>query len=181
MQNQSLPITQIRARSLRRAMTDSERKLWSGLRCEQLGVKFRRQHPLGFYIADFACVELKLIVELDGSQHADQAAHDARRTVFFNSQGFEILRFPANLPFMDLQALLVCIYNRVTDLAALAPIPAFPQRGKEWDYSNAPAFPPQGKEQDSELPLPPLGEGWVGGTPRTPTKSNPESHHETTD
>ena len=131
MRNQSLPITQVRARSLRREMTDSERKLWSGLRNEQLGVKFRRQHPLGHYIADFACLEVRLIVELDGSQHDDQAVHDARRTDFLNSAGFEVMRFPTDLPFIDLQALLACIYNRVTDLAALAPIPAFPREGKE--------------------------------------------------
>ena len=127
MRNQSLPITQVRARSLRREMTDSERKLWSGLRNEQLGVKFRRQHPLGHYIADFACLELKLIVELDGSQHADQFAYDARRTEFLNSLGFEVMRFPTDLPFTDLQGLLACIYSRITDLAALAPIPAFPR------------------------------------------------------
>jgi very-short-patch-repair endonuclease len=131
MRNQSLPITQVRARSLRRGMTDSERKLWSGLRNEQLGVKFRRQHPLGHYIADFACLEVKLIVELDGSQHMDQTAHDTRRTEFFVALGFEVMRFPTDLPFTDLQALLACIYNRIEELAALAPIPAFPREGKE--------------------------------------------------
>ena len=131
MRNQSLPITQVRARSLRREMTDSERKLWSGLRNEQLGVKFRRQHPLGHYIADFACLEVNLIVELDGSQHFNQTEYDTRRTEFFNSLGFEVMRFPTDLPFTDLQALLACIYNRITDSAALAPIPAFPREGKE--------------------------------------------------
>ena len=131
MRNQSLPITQVRARNLRRSMTDSERKLWSGLRNEQLGVKFRRQHPLGRYITDFACLEVKLIVELDGSQHMTQIAYDTRRTEFFNALGFEVMRFPTDLPFTDLQALLACIYNRITDLVALAPIPAFPREGKE--------------------------------------------------
>ena len=66
MQNQATPQAQINARALRRDMTDAERKLWSGLRGEQLGFKLRRQHPLGNYIADFACLEPKLIVELDG-------------------------------------------------------------------------------------------------------------------
>ena len=131
MRNQSLPITQVRARSLRRGMTDAERKLWSGLRNEQLGVKFRRQHPLGHYIADFACLEVKLIVELDGSQHVHQTEYDTRRTEFFNSLSFEVMRFPTDLPFTDFQALLACIYNRIEELAALAPIPAFPREGKE--------------------------------------------------
>ena len=67
MQNQATPTAQRNARALRREMTDSERKLWTGLRAEQLGVKFRRQHPLGNYIADFACLDPMLIVELDGS------------------------------------------------------------------------------------------------------------------
>ena len=131
MRNQSLPITQVHARSLRREMTESERKLWSGLRNEKLDAKFRRQHPLGHYIADFACLEVKLIVELDGSQHVNQTEYDTRRTGFFNSQGFEVMRFPTDLPFTDLQALLACIYNRIGELAALAPIPAFPREGKE--------------------------------------------------
>lgn len=131
MRNQSLPITQVRARSLRLGMTDSERKLWSGLRNKQLGVKFRRQHPLGHYIADFACIEVKLIIELDGSQHVSQAEYDMRRTKFFNSLGFEVMRFPTDLSLTDLNALLTCIYNRITHLTALAPIPAFPREGKE--------------------------------------------------
>ena len=112
-------------------MTESERKLWSGLRNEKLGAKFRRQHPLGHYIADFACLEVKLIVELDGSQHVNQTDYDTRRTGFLNSQGLEVMRFPTDLPFTDLQALLACIYNRIGELAALAPIPAFPREGKE--------------------------------------------------
>ena len=181
MQNQATLNARKFAKSLRREMTDGERLLWQRIRGEQLGVKFRRQHPLGAYVADFACLGPLLIVEIDGSQHMDQQTYDTTRDEFFKCHGFDVMRFAANLPFSDLQAIVEAVYNRVTDLAALAPLPAVPQRGKEWDYSNAPAFPPQGKEQDSELPLHPLGEGWDGGTPRTPTKSNPESHHETTD
>ena len=112
-------------------MTDSERKLWSGLRGEQLGVKFRRQHPLGNYIADFACLDPKLIVELDGSQHAEQAAYDARRDAFFHAQGFTILRFATNEPLRNLPGVLTAILDQLKTLAGDAPIPAFPQRGKE--------------------------------------------------
>ena len=57
-------------------MTDVERRLWSRLRAVQLGVKFRRQHPLGSYVLDFACLAAKLVVEVDGSQHLDQMGHD---------------------------------------------------------------------------------------------------------
>ena len=133
MQNQATPRAQVNARTLRRDMTDAERKLWSGLRGEQLGVKFRRQHPLGSFIADFACLEPKLIVELDGSQHADQQAYDLARDAFFKAQGFEVMRFPSNTPFQNLDGVLNAILHQLNTLAGVAPIPAFPQRGKEPD------------------------------------------------
>jgi len=82
-----------RARAMRREPTDAERALWRMLRGGQLGGwKFRRQTPIGRYIADFVCFEAKLIVECDGGQHAD-SAHDARRDAWFQSQGFAVLRF----------------------------------------------------------------------------------------
>lgn len=124
------------ARILRRDMTDGERLLWGKLRSEQLGFKFRRQHPLGLYVADFACLAPKLIIEIDGSQHADHQVYDAKRDEFFGSHGFDVMRFPANLPFSDLSSLVQAIYNRLIELTALAPIPAFPQRGKEQDGSS---------------------------------------------
>ena len=131
MQNQATSNARRNAQALRRGMTDSERRLWSGLRGEQLGAKFRRQHPLGSYVADFACLEPKLIVELDGSQHADQAGYDAQRDAFFRAQGFDVLRFASNAPFIHGEGVLQAIASRLAELAPLAPIPAFPQRGKE--------------------------------------------------
>jgi adenine-specific DNA-methyltransferase len=81
-------------RSLRKDMTDAERRLWSHLRRRQLsGFKFRRQHQVGLYICDFACVEASVAVELDGSQHASQCAYDARRDAFLRSAGYRVLRF----------------------------------------------------------------------------------------
>jgi very-short-patch-repair endonuclease len=131
MQNQSTSSAQRNARTLRRGMTDSERKLWSGLRGEQLGAKFRRQHPLGSFIADFACLDPKLIVELDGSQHADQANYDAQRDAFFRAQGFTVLRFATDDPLRNLPGVLTVIFDQLNILAGGAPIPTFPQRGKE--------------------------------------------------
>ena len=131
MQNQATPKAQVNARALRRDMTDSERKLWSGLRGEQLGFKFRRQHPLGNFIADFACLEPKLIVELDGSQHADNQPYDRARDALFKSWGFVVMRFPSNAPFQNLDGVLSAILHQLNMLAGVAPIPAFPQRGKE--------------------------------------------------
>lgn len=133
MQNQATPIAQVHARALRRGPTDSERKLWSGLRGEQLGVKFRRQHPLGNCIADFACLEPRLIVELDGSQHEDNQTHDLARDAFFKAQGFTVMRFPSNAPFQNFDGVLSTILHQLNRLAGDAPIPAFPQRGKESD------------------------------------------------
>ncbi len=131
MQNQSTSTAQRNARVLRRGMTDSERKLWSRLRGEQLRVKVRRQHPLGNYIADFACLEPRLIIELDGSQHQDQSGYDARRDEFFRAQGFAVLRFASNEPLVNAEGVLEVILENLKRLAAGAPIPAFPQRGKE--------------------------------------------------
>jgi very-short-patch-repair endonuclease len=76
-----------RARTLRRGATDYERMLWRGLRSKQLaGFRFRRQHPLGPYIADFVCLEARLIVELDGEHHELRISADARRDAWLRSQ-----------------------------------------------------------------------------------------------
>ena len=178
MENQATPNARKFAKSLRWEMTDGERLLWQKIRSEQLGVKFRRQHPLGAYITDFACLAPLLIIEIDGSQHLNQQAYDTMRNQFFKSRGFDVMRFAANLPFSDLQAIVEAIHNRVTELTVLAPIPAFPQRGKEQKKFALPLFT---LEEEFVLPLPPLGEGGDGGTPRTRTKPNTESLHETTD
>ena len=82
------------ARSLRQSLTDAECLLWNRLRRRQLaGFKFRRQHMTGPYICDFVCPEAAIIVELDGSQHLDAAAYDARRENFLRLRSFRILRF----------------------------------------------------------------------------------------
>ncbi|RUU42228.1 endonuclease domain-containing protein [Mesorhizobium sp. M6A.T.Ca.TU.002.02.2.1] len=84
------------ARKMRRAMTDAELKLWNEIRAHRLmGLAFRRQMPIGGYIVDFACPTKKLIVELDGSQHAraEASASDAARTAKLEALGRIILRF----------------------------------------------------------------------------------------
>jgi very-short-patch-repair endonuclease len=113
MRNQAFSTTHSNARKLRRAMTDSERALWSRLRGEQLGVKFRRQHPLGTYVADFACLAPKMIVELDGSQHEGQAGYDARRDAFFRAHGFQVLRFPSDAAFTNIDGILTVILDQL--------------------------------------------------------------------
>jgi very-short-patch-repair endonuclease len=82
-----------RARKLRQFSTDAERRMWSALRNRRLErFKFRRQHPIGDYIADFACTEYRLVIELDGGQHADNP-EDMRRTAWLESQGWKVVRF----------------------------------------------------------------------------------------
>ena len=70
--------------------------MWSALRDRRLkGYKFRRQHPIGEFIVDFACTEHGFVIELDGGQHADNLA-DARRTAWLESQGWRVIRFRNN-------------------------------------------------------------------------------------
>ena len=176
MQNQATENARKFAKSLRREMTGGERLLWQRLRGEQLGFKFRRQHPLGAYVADFACLAPRLIVELDGSQHAHQQAYDAKRDMFFRQQGFNVMRFPANLPFSDLQALVEAIYQRLTELFVLAPIPTFPQRGKE--LKPKPEAEPVASS--AELLLPPLGKVGMGPSPRLNQTVFNDSHRKST-
>jgi very-short-patch-repair endonuclease len=81
------------ARALRVTMTDAERRLWACLRGRRLiGYKFRRQHPLGRFIVDFACVEHRLVIEADGGQHCENEA-DERRTAWLERRGWRVLRF----------------------------------------------------------------------------------------
>jgi very-short-patch-repair endonuclease len=89
-------LTQKRAKALRREMTQPERSLWSLLRREQLGLRFRRQHPIGPFILDFYCSSAKLCVEVDGPAHAGQAEHDLRRDRWLGEQGIRVLRVTAD-------------------------------------------------------------------------------------
>ena len=79
---------------MRHRQTDAEKKFWWKVRNRNLGgFKFKRQYPIGRYIADFVCLERYLIVELDGDQHGEQRAYDAIRTAFLESRGFRVMRF----------------------------------------------------------------------------------------
>ena len=88
------PHLRLNARRMRHAMTEAELKLWNELRAHRLmGLGFRRQMPVGHYIADFACPEHKLIIEVDGSQHAEDVAGDLARTRYLEQQGWQVVRF----------------------------------------------------------------------------------------
>jgi very-short-patch-repair endonuclease len=83
-----------RAREPRQSMTSEELALWARLRDKRCaGLRFRRQAPIGRYIADFVCFRIRLVVELDGSHHGSNREHDALRDAWFESQGFRVMRF----------------------------------------------------------------------------------------
>jgi very-short-patch-repair endonuclease len=83
------------AKQMRRAMPDAEFRLWCELRNRGLGMKFRRQHPIGPYIVDFFCPAKNLVVEVDGEQHAlnDHPEREAQRTQWLEAQGYSVVRF----------------------------------------------------------------------------------------
>ena len=107
-----------RERHLRREQTEAERRLWWRLRNRRLqGWKFRRQHRIGPYFADFACLEAGLVIELDGSQHLKQGRYDRIRTEHLKHEGFDVLRFWNDDVLRETEAVLAAI------LTALAPHP----------------------------------------------------------
>ncbi len=110
--------------SQRQAPTDAEKRLWSTLRDRRLGgFKFRRQHRIGNYVADFVCMECRLIVEADGGQHADNGK-DEIRTRQLAKVGWRVLRFWNHDILTNLDGVLTTIQ------AELSPSPA--TREREW-------------------------------------------------
>jgi very-short-patch-repair endonuclease len=101
----------LRARELRRRPTLPEGLLWQALRQRPDGLKFRRQHPLGWYVADFYCAAIRVVVEIDGEAHrrGEQPAHDARRDAWLRGHGFRVLRFAATDVMNDLESVVTAI------------------------------------------------------------------------
>ena len=98
------------ARQLRRQLTVEERMLWRALRARRFAdYKFRRQHPCGPFILDFACCAAKLAVELDGGQHAERLAYDMRRTAWLKAHGWVVLRFWNNELMANQEGVLLTI------------------------------------------------------------------------
>ncbi len=117
-----------RARQLRKKMTEAERKLWSKLRRRQMGgLRFRRQVTFDKYIVDFACFDPKIIIEIDGSQHANQVVYDDERTKYLQSFGYTVLRFWNNEISNKFEDVLQTIWNVCIPLP---PCGHLPQRGR---------------------------------------------------
>jgi len=115
------------AKSLRKKSTNTENYLWLFLRNRLLeGVKFRRQEPMGRFIADFVSYERKLVIELDGGQHDLRKEKDKERDVWFKNQGYEVLRFWDNEVFGNTDGVLETIRKKL-----LTPHLTSPARGEE--------------------------------------------------
>jgi very-short-patch-repair endonuclease len=105
----STPKIKHRAIQLWKVSTPAERKLWSRIRNDQLGVTFRRQHAAGNCIPDFCSPKAKLIIEMDGSQHLDQQEYDEERTKYFESIGYKMIRFWNKDVMNDIDSVILAI------------------------------------------------------------------------
>jgi len=113
-----------RARELRNNATDAERALWRQLRLWQLeGYKFRRQQPLGRFIVDFVCLEKRVVIELDGGQHAEQKEYDAERDAWLRAEGFRVLRFWNNEVLKSIEVIKEEILKTLKSTPYLNPPP----------------------------------------------------------
>ena len=97
----------------REVSTPAERRLWSRIRNDQLGITFRRQHAVGNYIPDFCSPKAKLIIEMDGGQHLDQQEYDQERTKYFESIGYSVLRFWNNDVMKDIDSVIRAIIQAI--------------------------------------------------------------------
>jgi len=117
------------SRELRNNSTDAERLLWRNLRNSQLeGVKFRRQQAIEAYIVDFVSFDRKIVIELDGGQHAENEKYDSQRDACLRANGFAVLRFWNNEVFENLEGVLEVIRLRCLEVTSPTPQPP-PARG----------------------------------------------------
>ncbi|MFG1361321.1 endonuclease domain-containing protein [Xanthobacter pseudotagetidis] len=146
----------VRARALRGNQTDAEQALWRALRGHRLaGLSFRRQHPIGPFVVDFACAAARLVVEVDGGQHFDARGQerDARRDAFLAHRGFEVLRF-SNLD----------VLNNPSGVLETISAAAVSRRPPPRPSPASGTGSQDGASGQSPLPL--AGEGWEGESPR---------------
>ena len=118
-----------RSRKLRNNATRAERKLWQHIRNRQLAaIRFNRQVPIGPFICDFAARTAKLVIELDGGQHADRTVEDERRTRFLVSRGYRVLRFWINDVLENVEGVLILINDALKNRPS--PDPSRSREGK---------------------------------------------------
>jgi very-short-patch-repair endonuclease len=117
------------AKTLRRNLTDAEQRLWYYLRAHRfMGRKFKRQKPIGRYVVDFICLEEKLVIELDGGQHADNHEYDQERDAWLRGQGYTVLRFWNNELMNETESVLdrirLAIEHEAVSSETLSPGPS---------------------------------------------------------
>lgn len=114
------PEIDVAAQRHRRNMTAAEQKLWVALKNRQLnGLRFRSQHPLGRFIADFYCAQVRLVIEVDGPVHNKQADYDAARTQHFDTYGYQVVRFTNQEVLDNLPVVLAKISQLATEILTL--------------------------------------------------------------
>lgn len=114
----------MRAKTLRQVMTDAEMRLGNRLRAHRfLGLKFKRQKPIGPYIVDFACPALRLVIEIDGGQHSKEAEYDRLRDTWLHKRGYTVLRFWNNEVMENMEGVLEQIAAAVRHDAPSPPSP----------------------------------------------------------
>ena len=137
------------AKDLRSRSTDAERVLWSHIRAKRLdGLKFRRQHPIGKYIVDFICLERKIVIELDGGQHAKREIeeYDRERDNWFEKEGYGVLRFWDNDVLLNTKGILEGIKERCLEHPPLNPLPS-----REGKQEEDPLLSREGKQREDSL------------------------------
>ncbi|MEW6681603.1 MAG: endonuclease domain-containing protein [Nitrospirota bacterium] len=140
-----------RARQLRSSLTPAEQALWRQLRLRQVdGFKFRRQQPLGPYVVDFACLEARLIVEVDGGHHLSAREYDAERSEWLQSQNFRVLRFWNHEVLTETEGVIGVIEHALNTSPHLSPPPQGGRKRKATGF-------------EASTPSPLAGEGRDGG------------------
>ncbi len=119
-----------RAREMRKEMPAAELALWNRLRGDQLGVRFRRQHRIDSYIADFFAHAVKLIVEVDGDSHAERQEYDEKRTHWMNGKGLTVVRHTNEDVLRNLDAVVQSIADLVASATRPSPLPSPRSTGK---------------------------------------------------
>jgi len=117
------------ARQLRKDLTEAEKALWSKLRYKQLDAhRFRRQIPIGPYVIDFGCLASRLLIEIDGGQHAERSGEDGRRTAWLGARGYRVIRFWNNDVLGNIEGVIEMIRSALYETPHPNPPP---QGGRE--------------------------------------------------
>jgi len=129
-------------------MPPAERRIWYHVRGNRFyGWSFKRQVPLGPYVADFLCERARLIVEVDGGQHMERAANDLERTRWLEAHGYVVVRYWNNDVMQNLEGVLVDLLGVLTRAGKTDPLPDPPPRGRE-KSDPLPGPPPRGREKN---------------------------------